>query len=328
MKHIVILAGDTVMTSQLVGVMDFFMICNKYWQIRTRDPKVQLFKVTVASPDGSDLTSESGVTIPASFAPDLARVDTIIVTAGVAYDKPTLGRYYERVRAFSQYLHEANVRQVPIGGFCSATFVLAQMGLLKDRKATTVWWLADLFRQSFPATKVELKQLVVRDGNLFTAGASTSYLSLCLSMLEHLYDAQIANQVAKIMLVDPNRNSQLPYMSLQTPESHKDDLVHSIQHWMYKNLSRHISLDDISERFAITKRTLNRRFKKALDDTPVNYLQRMRVEEAKKLLESSDMTVESIVYQVGYEDVSSFRKLFTEIAEVTPKAYREKFQAC
>ena len=145
-------------------------------------------------------------------------------------------------------------------------------------------------------------------------------------LVEHLYDERLSSQIAKIMLIEPNRTSQLPYMSLRAPNGHQDELVQKIQSWMYKNIQRHISLDDISNRFAVTKRTLNRRFKKALDDTPVNYLQRMRVEEAKRLLESSNMTLENIVYQVGYEDVSSFRKLFTELAELSPRAYRERFK--
>ena len=327
MKHIVILGGESVMMSQLVGVMDFFTICNTYWQVRTRDPKVRLFNVTVASPDGEDIRADSGVIIPAKATPELNGVDAVIMTAGMAYDKASIEAYYDNIRDFAPFLREANSCKIPIGAFCSATFVVAKMGLLRGKQATTIWWLSDLFRQWFPSTSLVLKQLVVRDEHVFTGGASTSYISLCLSLLEHLYDGQMANQVAKILLVDPNRGSQLPFMALQANPPHQDELVQRIQSWMYKNLDQHISLDDISERFAVTKRTLNRRFKKALDDTPVNFLQRMRVEEAKKLLESSDMTVESIVYRVGYEDVSSFRKLFTETTDVTPRAYREKFQS-
>ena len=326
MKTVVILAGNEVMTSQVVGVMDFFMICNKYWQVRNQTPHSQLFDVVVVSPTGEALISESGVSIPAQNAPPIEQVDAIVMTAGVAYDRPSVEAYFSQVASFRPYLRQANSLAIPIAAFCSGTFVLAQMDLLDARAATTVWWLAPIFKQCFPKVYLTLEQLVVKDEHFFTAGANTAYLSLCLSLLAHLYSPALANQVAKLLLVDPNRTSQMPYMSLQVPEQHGDELVRKIQSWMYKNMQSRITLDDISAQFAITKRTLNRRFKKALDDTPVNYLQRMRVEEAKRLLESSEMTLESITYRVGYEDVSSFRKLFTEVAELTPRAYRDKFQ--
>ena len=321
-----ILAGDTAMASQLTGLMDFFMICNTYWQVRTQEPHASLFEINIVSASGKDIETATGIIIPTVPLPEVEEVDAILVAASVAYDKKTLADYFAQVKSLKPFLQKATLLEKPIGGFCSSTFVLAEMGLLDDKKATTVWWLAQQFQQRYPKITLQLNQMVIKDGHLFTSGATTSYLSLCLMLLEHLYDERISSQIAKIMLIEPNRTSQLPYMSLRTPNGHQDELVHKIQSWMYKNLQRHISLDDISSRFAVTKRTLNRRFKKALDDTPVNYLQRMRVEEAKRLLESSNMTLENIVYQVGYEDVSSFRKLFTELAELTPRAYRDKFK--
>jgi transcriptional regulator GlxA family with amidase domain len=136
---------------------------------------------------------------------------------------------------------------------------------------------------------------------------------------------QIAAQMARIILVDPNRASQIPFMSLQQLKGHKDEQIGKIQQWMQNNLSETFSLDELAERFSLTKRTLMRRFKQAVGDTPVNYLQRLRVEEAKRLLETSAISFEVIVNKVGYGDVSTFRKLFVQLTQLSPKVYRERF---
>ncbi|MDU0112393.1 helix-turn-helix domain-containing protein [Psychrosphaera aquimarina] len=326
-KHIVILAADGVMSSQITGVMDFFMICNRYWQVRNGGAEYNLFNVTVVSASGKNLQCSSNIILPAQDATSVATPDAVFITGGVSYDQTTLADYYHKLSPLMPLLIKWHKQQLPICAFCSSTFVLAELGLLDGKQATSVWWLANLFQQLYPAIELRLDQLVVNDENIYTAGATTSYLSLCLALVSLLTDQQIATQIAKIMLVEPNRASQLSYMSLQTFEQHSDTLVNQIQKWMSHNIASPISLDTIAEKFAITKRTLNRRFKRALNDTPVSYLQRMRVEAAKRLLESSDLAIEQIVYEVGYEDVSSFRKLFMEIAELSPKAYRDKFHS-
>ena len=117
----------------------------------------------------------------------------------------------------------------------------------------------------------------------------------------------------------------MPYMTLQQLTPHKDERVKQIQHWMHQHLTETFSLDDLAERFALSKRTLIRRFKQAVGDTPLNYLQRLRVEQAKRLLETTSNSLDAIVAQVGYGDVSSFRRLFQQLTQLTPKDYRRRF---
>lgn len=324
-KQIAILAAQGAMASQLTGLMDFFMICNRYWMLRHNNTVDKLFELTIVSPDGQNLVCDSGIIVPAQGVKGLSP-DAVLISGGVSYDEETLASYFQKLQPLFSTLDHWHKEQVPIAAFCSSTFVLAQLGYLDNKNATSVWWLAGLFHKLFPSVNLQMGQLVVQDGHLYTAGATSSYLSLCLMLVERLQDEFLASQVAKIMLIEPNRHSQLPYMSLQTIDQHQDSLVLKVQKWMYQHLAEPISLDLLAQKFATTKRTLNRRFKKALNDTPVNYLQKMRVESAKRLLETTDFSVEQIVRQVGYEDVSSFRKLFIETAELSPSAYRQKFQ--
>ena len=136
---------------------------------------------------------------------------------------------------------------------------------------------------------------------------------------------QFARQIGKIMLADPNRSSQIPYMDLSVGQQHTDTLIANVQKHLIKSLAEPFSLEALAEQFHLTKRTLLRRFKAALDDTPLNYLQRLRIEHAKRLLETTNTPIEQIVLQVGYEDMSSFRKLFINYTELTPSQYRHKF---
>ena len=156
-------------------------------------------------------------------------------------------------------------------------------------------------------------------------GAEQGDMAQIKALAERLAGEAFARQIGKIMLTDPNRSSQIPYMDLSVGQQHSDLLIAQVQKQLIKSLAQPFALEQLAAQFHLTKRTLLRRFKTALNDTPLNYLQRLRVEQAKRLLETTNQPVEQIVLQVGYEDVSSFRKLFLQYTELTPSQYRQKF---
>jgi transcriptional regulator GlxA family with amidase domain len=325
MKYITLFAAPGAMASQLTGVIDFFMICNQYWMIRNQTHDA-LFQVSVVSPSGGPLRCSGGMTLDSITFEAAPLADAALIIGGVSYDQHTLANYFKQISPLSEAIRSYARQSIVVGSFCSSTFVAAELGLLENKSATTVWWLAKMFNQMYPNIHLNLDELVVKDDGIFTAGATTSYLSLCLEIVETLFDDHLADQVSRLLLVEPNRCSQKPYMILNLQDRHHDSLIKDIQKWMNEHVSEPITLDRIADTFAVTKRTLNRRFKKALADTPVNYLQKLRVENAKRLLECGSLNLEQIVTEVGYEDVSSFRKLFVELVELTPREYRERFQ--
>lgn len=325
MKTIVILAENGAVASNITGVVDFFDICNTYWQVSKGGGVSALFKSVVVSNQGGDIKTSSGLAIPSVALNQLDKVDAVVVSSGIVYDGAGVQQYINAYQANFDFLRDCFKQNKPIGAFCSGSVILAACGLLDNKKAISSWWLNDLFRLRFPKVELCLDKLVVSDSNLYTGGATTAYLSLCMKLVEDMAGEQLAAQMAKVMLVDPNRSSQVPYMTLQQVGGHQDERVRSIQKFMQNHLADSFSLDDLAERFALSKRTLIRRFKQAVGDTPVNYLQRLRVEEAKRLLETTSASLEDIVSRVGYGDVSSFRKLFTQLTELSPKAYRLRF---
>ncbi len=325
MKKIVVVAADNAVASNITGVMDFFAFCNTFWHVSNEEQVSDLFDCKLVAAQGNSVTTSLSFVLPAHTHEVLDDADALIIANAHVYNAAGFEDYLQKISPLFGHIKALHARQKPIGAFCSGTFVLAATGLLDNRSATCAWWLTDLFKSSYPKVKLSHDCIVVEQDNLYTGGATTAYLSLCLKLVEQMAGEHVASQMSRIMLVDPNRSSQMPFMTLQQLKGHKDDRVNKIQQWMQANLSESFSLDDLAQRFALSKRTLMRRFKQAVGDTPVNYLQRLRVEEAKRLLETTPVPLEEIVTRVGYGDVSTFRKLFQQLTQLSPKAYRLRF---
>lgn len=212
-----------------------------------------------------------------------------------------------------------------VAASCYGTFVLAESGLLDQANATTTWWLEGDFRKRYPAVRLEADRALVDGGRCLTAGAMTAHTDLTLHVLRRLYGAALARKVGGIMLVDGARTSQRPFMAL--PRTFGDPLVQQAADWVAQNCARKISTDDIASALHVSYRTLHRRFDAATGMPPLAYLQALRVEHAKELLEGSRLSLEQIVAQIGYSDVSAFRRLFVRQAGLSPAQYRQRFRS-
>ena len=163
------------------------------------------------------------------------------------------------------------------------------------------------------------------DGEFICSGAATAYMELFLYLIEKFGSQDLAASCSKLLLIDGNRRSQAPYFIFEFQKNHSDDTVLKVQDFMEKNLAEPISFEAMASRFGISARHLKRRFKQATGDSPQIYLQRLRVETAKRKLETTLDTFEGITWQVGYENTNSFRRLFKENTGLTPREYRDRF---
>lgn len=329
MKKVIILATDNVVASGISGFLDVFSFCNIYWRRVNPESNGDLFSCQVISSHGGAIQTSQMITIPAKGLQqesDILQADAVILASALVTNKTEYQAYLDQFAPLVAPLKLFAASGKPVAAYCSATLLLAASGLLDGRQATTVWWLSEMFQQAFSKVTLCMDKLVVSDGHLHTAGATTSNMSLALHLVQLLAGEQLAHQMAKFLLVDPHRSSQQPYisMALITP-SHKDALILEVQQWMQQHLNEPILLDDIADKFAVGKRTLIRRFKNAVNETPASYIQRLRVDKAKHLLETTGLALEQIVSRVGYEDVSSFRKLFIQFTSLSPRSYRQKF---
>ena len=323
MKQIAVLATNHSINNDLFGLLDFFEYCNVLWQYQQRDA-APLFHCYVVSPDGTPLQLKHGVCFKVQ-PHHWQQADALVIAPAYAYNRAQLAAIAQPAAAYFPGLRQAAAAGKLIAANCTGTFILAASGLLAHKNATSSWFFKDVFESLYPDVHLQLNKLLVQHDNILTAGATTSFVNLCLSLTEQLVGEHFARQIAKVMLTDPNRTSQIPYMDLTIDVQHNDNLIADVQKQLNRQLAAPFSLEALAEQFHLTKRTLLRRFKAALNDTPRNYLQRLRVEQATRLLETTNQPVEQIVMQVGYEDVSSFRKLFLHYTELTPSQYRQKF---
>ena len=324
MHTVAILAFDECHTAAIASLMDLLTIANMH---AARQQAGRLFGWRTVSPDGRAVRAMGGIELPVDG--DLRSVPdpAVIFIPGIRYTDD--GRLLQQVGRLWLACHhwiETGYRQgATVAAACSGTFLLARTGLLDNRKATTSWWLRRTFETTFPQVRLQSDQLVTQDRRLWCAGAYTAYLNLGLRLVEELATPRVALACAKIMLIDANRASQSPYATLQTHVGHSDDLVWRAQTWMQARLMEGFKIQAAADVLRVSERTLARRFRRAMGQTPSRYLQDLRVETAKRLLETTNLSLEQIVERVGYVDLSSFRRLFERETTLTPREYRNRF---
>lgn len=250
----------------------------------------------------------SAVIVPGFFAASLASLDAQLQTVW----QPVI----QRLRA----LPPATL----VAASCYGTFVLAESGLLDGANATTTWWLQTDFAQRYPRVRLDADQALADGGRCLTAGAMTAHTDLTLHVLRRLFGAALARQVGGIMLVDGARSSQRPFMAVQ--KSFDDVLVQQAVDWLAERCTENITPQHLADALHVSYRTLHRRFHAATGMPPLAFLQALRVEQAKELLEGTRLSLEQIVEKIGYSDASAFRRLFVRQAGLSPAQYRQRFR--
>lgn len=209
---------------------------------------------------------------------------------------------------------------------CLGSFILAKTKLLDKKKATTHWAYEELFKKEFPNVNLQIDKILIDEKDIITAGGVNAYLDLCLYIIEKFHSNRTSTQIANLMLIDRKRESQQSYKSFSTIFLYDDKQIKEVVLWMKENLHKQISIEDLAQKVNLTQRTFNRRFKKALNTSAIQYLQNLRVEKAKELLICTNKSFSEVTFKVGYFDENSFRKLFKSKTSINPIDYRKRFQ--
>ena len=212
-----------------------------------------------------------------------------------------------------------------VASMCSGAFILASTGIIDGRSCSTHWSFADRFRQMYPKVNVHSDKLITDEKGIYTNGGAYSFLNLVIYLIEKYYDRQTAIFCSKVFQIELERNSQSAFAIFTGQKQHGDDMVEQAQAYIEHNIGERISVEELSSKFAIGRRNFDRRFIKATGNTPVEYAQRVKIESAKKALESTRNTVNEVMYEVGYSDIKAFRELFRKITGLTPQEYKNKY---
>jgi transcriptional regulator GlxA family with amidase domain len=193
--------------------------------------------------------------------------------------------------------------------------------------ATTHWAFAELFRRRYADVILDDAQMLCEENRVITCGGASATMDLMLHLIRRFGSPELAHTCGKYLLIDTVRTVQSVYAMWSLPKSHGDAEILRVQHWLEQHCAQALVIDDVARRFGFGVRNFKRRFKEATGYTPIAYVQTLRLERAKQMLESTRMTLESITYAVGYEDSNSFRRLFQQRVGMLPAAYRKRFQA-
>lgn len=208
---------------------------------------------------------------------------------------------------------------------CSGAFILAKGGFTKDKKVTTHWALADTFNHLYPDVDLDSNQILINEGNIITAGGVMSWLDLGLELVAQNAGPGVMMQLGKNLVVDTGHRAQSYYEQFFPKRNHADEVVLKAQDYIDQHYTSRIKTSDLAELGHMTERSFLRRFQRELNLTPTDYLQRLRIQKACELLESSKKSFEAISVEVGYENSSACRKIFVRIIGITPKQFRQRF---
>lgn len=320
MKQLTILVPDGESNlSSIVGTYKIFSRANAYWKENKRK---NLFAIQLAGMSKKVNFYDGLFTVsPHTYVSAIKKTDLIII--------PSLNHNYLKTVKLNEllitWLGQQYKNGAAIASICTGAFLLAAAGLLDGKRCSTHWSAANEFRNMFPNVKLETDQLITDENGIYTNGGAYSFLNLVIYLIEKYYDRQTAIFCSKVFQIEIDRNAQSTFAIFTGQKSHGDEMVQQAQSYIEQNLGEKIAVEHLSAQFAVGRRNFDRRFIKATGNTPLEYAQRVKVESAKKALESSRKTVNEVMYEVGYSDVKAFREVFRKITGISPLEYRNKY---
>ncbi len=314
--------------SIIYGVFDTLWAAGRDWDTGTGVVAEEgLFEPRLVGVAEGPIKLVTGVSVLAQDTIDQASETDIVfvpnVVVGLAEGPSVLDR---RLIEWIRCMHAKGAQMY---GTCGGALVLAEAGLLGGQEATTHWIYEPVFRKFFPNVKLQMERVLVQNGpghNLVCGGGASSWQDLALLLVAKYGGTEEAIRISKLFLYQWHRDGQLPFASMVQNVGHGDGVILKCQEWLAQNYQRQDIIAELVNRSGLPKRSFDRRFRAATGYSPLGYVQTLRIEEAKQLLETSSIAVEQVGREVGYEDAASFRRLFRRLSGLGPSDYRRKFQ--
>ena len=307
-------------SSMVTGLIDILTLANEFYK---RMNNKSLFRIELIGESRTPISSFSNITFSPHKTIQAKSDYSLVYVPGFIGDTDSILKNEKKIITWLSAL--AKKKRTILAAACNGNFLLAESGALENKKATTHWSLIESFRDSYSKIDLQPERIIVDNGNTISAAGVTAYFNLGLHIIQRFAQKELALSCAKVFLVDSGRRIQTPYLMYTTPRKHGDDMVLKVQDWLETNYKEPVSLESLAKFSRLGQKTLSRRFKIATGDTPLVYLQRLRIENAKRMLESTSNTFNEITWKVGYNDASSFQRLFKAETGLSPREYRMKF---
>lgn len=308
---------DGVQALDVAGPLDVFAEANRFL------PKPDHYEITLVGGRADGVMCSSGMEFKVHHDYLHYAVDgeLLLVAGGPRYPE------YRPEPAFVQWLHQRAYGARRVGAVCNGVFLLGHAGLLAGREITTHWNHAQRLSDQFPGAHVRPDKIFVRDGNLFTCGGVTAGIDLCLALIAEDWGHELAMKVAKQLIVyirrDGGQSQYSPYLAVGPDE---DSLVARVLKYVTDHISDDLGIEQIADAVGVSRRTFARAFAKHAQVTPSVFVDQVRIDFARKLLEETDVPLKTVAFRCGFHNATRMRMIFSRQLQVTPKQYRERFR--
>ncbi|MEO7924972.1 MAG: helix-turn-helix domain-containing protein [Chitinophagaceae bacterium] len=319
MKHVSILVPETAVVEAIADPRYLFSAVNQFLQADGKEP---LFDVQLVGLSGEVKLEGSLFSVHTdALLKDIKKTDLIFIPAISGDMKKAL----EANRDFIPWIVEQYSNGAEVASLCIGAFLLASTGLLDGKKCSTHWNSANEFRSMFPEVELVDGSIITEEKGLYSSGGANSYWNLLIYLVEKYTDRATAILASKFFAIDIDRDSQAAFMLFRGQRGHEDDAIKQAQDFIEKNYTEKITVDQLAGNSAVGRRSFERRFKKATNNTVVEYIQRVKMEAAKRSFESSRKNISEVMFDVGYTDTKAFRTIFKKVTGLTPIEYRNKY---
>ena len=325
--HVSLVAIPDAAISTMTGIYDVLGSFRMLASVEPSMPDNPPFEVEIVGAQRGSVALVSGMPVEATRAvADIDATDIVIVPSvliGRAGWKT--GRYPQLV----EWVSRMHAQGAQLCSACSGVFLLAETGIFDGQETTVHWGYADAFAKVFPRVPLQPERVLIVAGKrqeLVTSGASMTWHDLVLYLIAQHVGATAAQTVARNFALQWHHDGLAPYIVFEGRKDHGDAAIADAQSWLSTHFSVASPVDEMVRRSGLAERTFKRRFTEATGFAPIDYIQRLRIEDAKRRLERTDAPADEISWQVGYEDAAFFRRLFKRVTGMTPGAYRRRFQ--
>ena len=312
-------ANVAVVVSDGVGVFELGVACEVFGNSWSAVFGVPWYRSLVCAVTPGPVTVDAGFQVLAAHGADrIVSADTVIVLPTVSEEVPA---------GLPGALQQAHARGSRIVSLCTGAFAVAAAGLLDGRRATTHWTECQELARRYPLVTVDPGVLFVDEGDILTSAGSAAGIDLCLHVVRRDYGTEIAIQLARQLVVPPQRDGgQAQYIAAPMPELDSSSLFADTVCWLQEHLNETVTVESLAARSAMSPRTFARRFLASTGSTPYQWLLRQRVQLAQRLLEMSDLSIDAVAEQSGFSTAANLRKHFSKAVHTSPQAYRRTFQ--
>ena len=318
MKHISIIVTKGAILGNIEGPRQVFTEANQFLQNIGKPP---LFKIELVSLTKDAQLNDGLYTVSTRLLKDVKKTDLIIIPAMYG----DLQKAIELNKEFIPWILNQYKAGAEVASLCLGAFLLASTGLLDEKKCATHWLAANIFKKMFPNVNLLEDKIITDENRIYSSGGAYSSLNLILYLVEKYSGRETAVFCSKAFQIDIQRDSQSPFTIFIGQKEHEDESIKKAQEFIENNFQNKITVDQLATMFALSRRNLERRFKKATANTVIEYIQRVKIEAAKKNLETARKNINEVMYEVGYNDTKAFRTTFKRITGLSPIQYRNKY---